>query len=384
MNFSKLDAYLDSFYRGKNIPGLGCVACFRHKKIYEHYSGFQDVENKIPFGPETIFHLYSATKVITAAAVMQLVEGGLCKLGDPVYEYIPEYRDLQVREFLPDGGEIIRLTKNVLTIEHLLSMQGGITGPDVEPVKRAVEASGGRAPTLDIVKALAEEPLAFDPGTRFKYSWCFDVLGGLVEAVSGKKLGAYLKERIFDPLEMEDTSFVPASEPGRMAKDYINFNAAAGRAEGIGETFTIRLGSEYECGGGGLYSTVPDYILFAEALCNGGVGLRGERILHPASIAEMSTNRLSGQAAQDFIDFGGTSKTGYGYGLGVRVLLDREKNNALSSQGEFGWDGARGCYVVIDPRAETALFYAQQEAGSPWWFWHGTIRNYLYACLWQD
>jgi CubicO group peptidase (beta-lactamase class C family) len=383
MDFSKLSVYLDSFYKEKNIPGLGCAVYHRHKKVYEHYTGFSDVEKGVPFGPSTVFHLYSATKLITAVAVLQLCEGGLCSLTAPLSAYIPEYRDLKVRSTAPGGTEIIRPAKNPLTIESLLSMQGGVGSLKVDPVRRAIEETGGRAPTLAVIRAAAAEPLLFEPGTRFRYSACFDVLGGLVEAVSGRSFGAYLKESIFDPLGMKDTGFrVAEGDTGRLAKDYVNFDGKTGRAQSIGENLGINLGPEYECGGGGLYSTVTDYILFAEALCNGGLGVNGQRILQKETVQDMGTNRLFGDAAADFAAFGGPSKTGYGYGLGVRVLVDREQNNALSAEGEFGWDGARGCYVVVDPAEEVAIFYAQQESGSQWWHWHGTVRNYVYACLW--
>ncbi|GHU65836.1 hypothetical protein FACS1894184_02420 [Clostridia bacterium] len=130
--------------------------------------------------------------------------------------------------------------------------------------------------------------------------------------------------------------------------------------------------------------SVQDYILFAEMLCNGGVGVNGTRILQRETVDDMRTNRLQGEALEDFAKFGGWSKGGYGYGLGARTLMDREKNNALSENGEFGWDGARGCYVVVDPNVQVALFYAQQEAGSTWWDWHGTVRNMVYASIWAD
>ncbi|MDR1177153.1 MAG: beta-lactamase family protein [Treponema sp.] len=385
MNFSRLTVYLDSLYNEKNIPGVGCVVYHRCQRVYEHYTGFSDVENKIPFGPETLFRLYSATKLVTAVAVLQLCEQGKVKLSDPLSAYIPEYRDVKVRLAVPGGGTLIRSAKNPLTIEHLLSMQGGVTGPDVEPVKRVIEETGGRAPTLEVIKALAREPLLFEPGTRFRYSWCFDVLGALVEAVSGQTLGSYLKKHIFDPLGMKDTSFKPDPAcTGRLAKDYIHFDAKTNRAWHFGENLSINLGVEYECGGGGLYSTASDFILFIEALCNGGQCLNEVRILQKESIENMRTNRQFDQAAVDFALFGGISKAGYGYGLGVRVLLDREKNNALSTNGEFGWDGAGGCYVSIDPAEEVAIFYAQQESGSEWWRWVGTIRNYVYASLWTS
>jgi CubicO group peptidase (beta-lactamase class C family) len=225
--------------------------------------------------------------------------------------------------------------------------------------------------------------LFFEPGTHFKYSSCHDVLGGLIEAVTGKRFGDYLKENIFAPLGMKDTSFqLKEQDVSRTALIYNGFDSKTGTAKNIGESYNLKRSSEYESGGGGLYSTVSDYILLAEALCNFGLGANGTRILRKETVNQMRVNQLNEDGLKDFEAFGGTSKTGYGYGLGVRTLMNREKNNALSQNGEFGWDGARGCYVVIDPDSETAVFYAQQEGGSQWWFWHGTVRNYVYACIW--
>lgn len=381
MNFSKLEAYLDSFYMEKNIPGVGFAMYYKHKPVFEHYAGFSDVENQIKFGPDTIFRLYSATKVITCTALLQLFEAGKFNLSDPLYAYIPEYKNMTVRHILKDGSEEVRPAQNNITIEQLLSMTAGLDRRDTEETQKVIEASKGEGKTLDVIKALAKEPLIFEPGTHFKYGACHDVLGALIEVLSGKTFGAYLKENIFDRIGMSDTSFVLKDEK-RFCKLYNNFNGKTHTAESIGETFVLQPGRAYESGGGGLYSTVADYILFAEALCNHGLASNGERILRKETVNEMRTKRLCQEAQQDFTKFGGVSKSGYSYGLGVRTLVDREENNSLSQNGEFGWDGARGCYVVIDPEAEVALFYAQQEGGSPWYRWHGTIRNYAYASVW--
>ncbi|MDR3120139.1 MAG: beta-lactamase family protein [Clostridiales bacterium] len=385
MNFSKLTAYLDSFYAEKNIPGVGCAVYYRHKPVYEHYAGYSNVEKGVAFGPRTIFHLYSATKISTCTAILQLCESGKLGLDDPVSRYIPEYADLTALCDLPDGRQEIRPAVTPLTVRHLLSMQGGVGGLDTDAVERAIQDTGGKGPTLTLIRALAGRPLFFEPGSHFRYSSCHDVLGGLVEVVSGKRFGAYLKEHVFDPLGMGDTAFSvkPEDEP-RTALIYNGFDAKTGRAASVGETYRLNPGTEYESGGGGLFSTVSDYILLTEALCNFGLGASGARILKKETVELMRTNQLGEVSQKDFTEFGGTSKTGYGYGLGVRVLVNREKNNALSANGEFGWDGARGCYAVIDPDSELALFYAQQEGGSQWWFWHGTVRNYAYASLWQD
>ncbi|WP_042168010.1 serine hydrolase domain-containing protein [Paenibacillus gorillae] len=381
MNFTKLTAYLEAFYNEKNIPGLGIAMYHKHQPVYEHYTGFSDVENQVPFSGNSIFRLYSATKVITVTALLQLLEQGKFKLSDPLYEYIPEFRDMSVRHTLPDGTVELRPAQHHITIEHLFTMTAGIEKIDTDAVNKAIADSNGEGQTLSVIKALAQEPLLFEPGSHFQYTVCHDVLAGLLEAVTGQTFGQYLQQNIFDPLGMKDTSFQLKDE-SRFCKLYNSFNAKTHRAASIGENFNLQPGRAYESGGGGLYATVPDYIVFAEALCNYGLAPNGERILRPETVNAMRRNRLSPVAQQDFNRFGGESKYGYGYGLGVRTMMNREDNNSLSHNGEFGWDGARGCYVVIDPEAEVTLFYAQQENASPWYRYHGTIRNYAYASVW--
>ena len=382
MDFTKLTAYLDSFYSEKNIPGAGIAVYYKHKPVYEHYTGFANVEKKIKFGADTIFKLYSATKISTCTAVLQLWENGMLDIDKPVFEYIPEYEKMTVLHTLPDGTEEIRPAQTTLTVRHLLSMQGGVGDINTPEVEQVVKDTSGKAQTLALIKALAKRPLFFEPGSHFKYSSCHDVLAGLVEAVTGKRFGVYLRENIFDPLGMKETAFTSKDE-NRTAPIYNGFDAKTGTAKNIGETFNLNPSTEYESGGGGLYSKVSDYILLAEALCNYGLGAGGARILKKETVNQMRANQLNENNLRDFEAFGGPSKFGYGYGLGVRTLVNREKNNSLSQNGEFGWDGARGCYFLADPESEVAIFYAQQEGGSEWWFWHGTIRNYVYASIWQ-
>jgi len=382
MNFTKLTAYLDTFYNEKNIPGLGVAMYHKHQPVYEHYTGFSDVENQVPFRRDSIFKLYSATKVVTCTALLQLLERGKYKLTDSLYEYIPEFKHMLVRHSLPDGTVDLVPSQNPITIEHLFTMTAGIETIHTDAVHKAVAESNSEGRTLAVIRAVAQEPLAFEPGSHFKYTACHDVLGALLEVITGQSFGQYLQENIFDPLEMKDTSFQLKDE-SRFCKLYNRFNGKKHTAESVGETFKLKPGPAYESGGGGLYSTVSDYIIFAEALCNYGLAPNGVRILKPDTVDAMRSNRLSRTAQQDFAKFGGGSKLGYSYGLGVRTLVNPEDNNALSQHGEFGWDGARGCYVVMDPESEVTLFYAQQEQGSEWYRWHGTIRNYAYASIWD-
>ena len=385
MNFSKLTEYLDSLYSVKNIPGVGMTVTVDGKAVYEHYSGYSNVAEKVPFSPSTMFNLYSATKLVTCASALQLVEQGKIKLSDPLYEYIPEYQRMTVRSVDADGKETLEDAKAIITLEHLFTMTSGIKWWRGTPsVERVVNETAGRAPTLEVIRALAQEPLLFEPGSHFQYGVGHDVLGAVIEVITGLRLSSYMQQNIFDPLGMANTAFrITPDQESRRAVLYNNFDAKTGTAEKIGQSFALEAGIEYEMGGGGLISCVPDYTKFARALANDGVGETGARILQRETIDAWRTNRLSGVPLDDFAEFGGWSKAGYGYGLGVRTLIDRERNNSLSELGEFGWDGAQGCYVVIDPRSRLSIFYAQQEGGSKWWSWHGMLRNLAYACAWE-
>jgi CubicO group peptidase (beta-lactamase class C family) len=385
MDFDKLTAYLDSLYREKNIPGVGMTIAVDGRQVYEHYSGWSNVAERVPFSPDTVFNLYSATKLITCACALRLLEQGKIKLTDPLYEYIPEYKHPLIKVIKDGAMDTARESDTEITLQHLFTMSSGISGKrDAPAIRKAIEDTQGRAPTVDIVRAAAAEPLNFEPGSHFQYGYSHDVLGAVVEIVSGRRLSAFMRDEVFDPLGMMNTSFeLPAGKERFRAVLYNNFDAKTGRAESVGQAFKLSFGSEYEMGGGGLLSCVPDYSRFARALSVGGAGDTGARILKPETIDDWRTNRLKGAALEDFSAFGGWSKAGYGYGLGVRTLMDRERNNALSEIGEFGWDGAQGCYVAVDPKRRIAIFYAQQEGGSQWWTWHGMLRNLAYASVWS-
>ena len=381
MNFDALDRYLDTFYQEKNIPGLGCAVAVRGEIVHRHFAGFQDVERGIPFGEDTLVNLYSATKISTAAAAMRMVEQGYFGLDTPAAEILPELGDVTVQR--EDGS--VTPAENVMLVRHLFSMSAGFsydgTGRAVRDLLRETD---GRPTTRQVVRALAEEPLLFEPGTHFKYSYCLDVLAAVMEEAAGIPYPEILRRELFEPLGMEDTGFTLSDgQRTRLGPEYHGFDVKTGRAREVilREGFDMGMGTEYRSGGGGLISSVGDYAKLAAMLANRGVTADGKRILSEESIDAMRTNQLGREAMEDYDRFGGWSKAGYGYGLGVRTLLDPERNNSLSAKGEFGWDGALGCYLLADPDTAggVGIFYAQQEGGSPWYTWHGLIRNYAYA-----
>ena len=381
MNFQAVDDYLDSFYREKNIPGTGLAVSLRGRVIHRHFTGFANVETGEPFGEKTIFNLYSATKVSTVTAGLRLADRGIIGLDQPAGDYLPELKKMTVRR--EDGA--VEPAKKPILVRHLFSMSAGFTyDGDAPAVQRMLRETGGKPTTRQAVAALAEEPLAFEPGTHFRYSFCHDVLAAVMEAASGIPFPEILRREVFDPLGMKDTVFVLTEvQRKRLAPEYHGFDSAAGRAREViyREGVDMGFGPQYRSGGGGLMSTVHDYALLAAMLGNGGVTAEGKRMLSEHALRELRTNQLPPEAMPDFEAMGGWSKIGYGYGLGVRTLMDRERNHSLSANGEFGWDGMLGCYVLADPENGVGIFYAQQEQGSRWYEWHGMIRNLVYAAI---
>jgi CubicO group peptidase (beta-lactamase class C family) len=266
-----------------------------------------------------------------------------------------------------------------IRIQDLFTMSAGLSydlGSD--PIRKVLEDTGGRASTAQIVRAIAEEPLRFEPGTHWNYSLCHDVLGRLIEVFSGRTFGAYLKENLFDPIGMKDTGFDRSRDRlDRMASQY-RYEESSGRAKEIAKDNSYVLGPEYESGGAGLVSSVEDYGLFVEMLCHGGTTPSGERLLADRTIDLMRTNHLDAVRMKDF-DW--IQKAGYGYGLGVRTMIDPALGGSTGPTGEFGWSGAAGCYALVDPESGIAAFYAQHMLNNMEPHVHPRLRNILYACI---
>ena len=380
MNFQPLKDFMDYYLPMLGVPGADIVIHKNYEEIFRYQSGFDNITYRTPVRDNALYHMYSCTKVATCVAATQLIERGEILTSDPIYAYFPEYADIKVKHVMPDGSVDIRPAEKVLTIEHLLTMTAGLDYDLNRPgIRRVIEESAGRAPTLDIVRALAEDPFIFEPGTKYQYSLCLDVIGGLVELVSGMSLGDYMKENIFDPLGMNETSFGMDDEKlARLATQY-QLNPETGEREEVPLTQNpFVFGTEYHSGGAGLISSVKDQILLADALTHNGVGKNGNRILSKAGVELMSANHLHPDALAGFRVIGQVK--GYGYGYGVRTNMDPAFGANLSPVGEFGWDGARGSYISCDPKNKIAFFYAEHMGGL-----HPVIlprlRNVVYSCL---
>ena len=356
------------------MPSCEIKIMREHETLFRYSTGKSDYEGTKDVNKNSIYYLYSCTKPITVTAAMQLVEKGLLSLEDPVSKYIPSFNDV----FLNVDGQKKR-PKNTMTIRHLFTMCGGLDYDlKAEHIKEFTQ-NNPNASTREVVDRFVLAPLLFEPGEKFKYSFCHDVLAVVIEVITGMSFGEYLKKNIFEPLGMKHIGFaIPEDEKETLVAQYTN-------KEGWGivpreNDCEFCLSNNYESGGAGLYSTLDDYSLFADAMANGGVGITGKQILKPETIDLMRTEQLKNYAVDT--KFSCAAGTGYGYGLGVRTLVDKSEGQR-SALGEFGWDGAAGSYVMIDPASKLSITFTMHVRNWPklLGYGHAKLRDMTYDIL---
>ena len=335
---------LSRFVDSGEIAGCAVKILRNDRTLFEGSFGYADIEHKIPMSSEnTIFAIASMSKVITVAGIMRLYEQGRFKMWDKVSDYLPGFRNPKIAVEKPDGSHEIVDAKGEVTMRQLFTMTSGVpygwadTAAGrirAEKEKEWQEAKKPFPGMIEYANLVGQLPLAFEPGERWMYGFSIDILGAVIEVLTGQTLGEYLKENIFDPLGMKDTGFfVPKEKYGRIATLYhVN--------EGLKpeERWFNSEKPEFESGGGGMYSTVQDYSRFAQMLLHGGT-LDGVRILGRKTVDLISTDHLTPEQRKD--DSWDTQR-GYGYGLGVRVMTNPELAGINGSVGEWGWDGAFG------------------------------------------
>ena len=359
----QLSAALKSDIEKGVIPGATLLVA-RHGKIAWFESmGVRDPGNRAPMTKDAIFRIYSMSKPITSVAVLMLVEEGKIALADPVSKYIPQLGGLKVGVEKPGAnGPTLELepARREITVQDLLRHTSGLTygffGPGL--VKKAyVDAKlwEDYPSNAEFVDRLAKLPLLYQPGTTWDYSHSTDVLGRLVEVVSGRTFGEFLTARIFTPLGMPDTAFYvgDAAKQGRIAEPFPN-----DRSIGVGaELNDPRVVQKWESGGGGLVSTTMDYARFLQMLLNGG-SLNGKRLLSPKIVAYMTADHLGGGAVPGPLYLPGA---GFGFGLGFAVRKDAGVSPFPGSVAEYNWGGAAGTYFWVDPKEDLFVVYMMQS-----------------------
>lgn len=373
MNFSRLSDYFDSIEDVYGIPGCDCSIYFKHEEVFRRSIGHRDLKKTQPVTKDDLYWIYSCSKIATCVSALQLIEQGKLHLADPISDYLPEYKHLSVR-----SKDSIMPCLRVPTIEDLFTMSAGLNYAIGWPSVSKLISATADANTREVIKALAQEPLDFVPGSHFQYSMCHDVLAAIVELISGMRFSSYIREHIAKPLGMKDMEFhLYPENKNRLAAQY-RFDALTGIMDDAGPGNLAVFTDNYDSGGGGILTRVSDYVLLADALANGGVGASGERILASESIDSMKRNRLDTTRLSEFRR---TGKYGYGYGLGVRTLI--YKTASEGPLGEFGWDGAAGAYFLADSANHIAIFYSQHILGfhDVYMGVHPAIRDLTYLAL---
>ena len=367
------------------IPGA-IVLVARHGRVaWFEAVGMRDPQTKTPMTKDTIFRIYSMTKPITSVAAMILVEDGKLALGDPVSKYIPQLgktMKVAIEKTAADGTKTVELVPAVreMTIHDLFRHTAGLTYGFFgdTPAKRAyLEKNVGRDPSItnaELMDQLASLPLGYQPGTTWDYSHATDVLGRVIEVVSGATLYRFDKERVLDPLGMRDTSFyvTDKAKQGRVAEPFAN-----DRSIGAGsEVRDPRIEGRYESGGGGMVSTTMDYARFLQMLMRGG-RLDGKRILGPKTVAYMTSDHLGSVITPGPYYLPGP---GFGFGLGFAVRKDAGVSPVEGSVGECNWGGAGGTYFWVDPKEDMFVVYMMQSP-SKRVYYRTILKNMVYSAV---
>ncbi len=392
MDFLNLKKCMDRIIDYYKTPGVDCIVYKNHEMIFRYTAGMNDIEKNKKLDGNELYIIFSMTKMITCTAALQLLEKGKYKLSDRLCDYMPEFGKMKIAANALNtanaadittgktSGEVAKNTisgyaQNPITIKDLFTMSGGLDYDLGDEAITKAKAQG-KTSTRDLVGAMSEKVLGFEPGTRFRYSLCHDVLGALIEIWSGKKLGDYMQENIFEPLGMKNTFFgIPKDEERleRMAALYQRDKDGNPQKKPL--VCAFNLSDEYQSGGAGLVSCAEDYAVFLDALACGGMGKNGNRILNEETIRLMGTNHLTDMQSEDFFQL----RQGYGYGLGVRTHIDKEKSGSLSPLGEFGWDGAAGAFSMVDTENKLSFTYFQHIHG-----WDIAIQSEMRNALYED
>jgi CubicO group peptidase (beta-lactamase class C family) len=343
---AKVGDFMNGFITDKKIAGGIVLVARNGKLVFQETYGLQDLDRKLPVERDTIFRIYSMSKAITSAAALILVDEGKLDLGASVSSYLPEYAEMKVVD-----GDSERPAKSHITVKDLFLHTSGITygkadGSPTEKLFETIDVLDLQSDLAVMSTKLSQIPLAFDPGTKWKYGASIDVLGYLVQKVSGQPLELFLKQRIFEPLEMTDTDFfVPAEKQARFAANY--YSDGKGRMilrDDPAESGYGRNPGLYS-GGGGLVGTASDYMRFLLMIENGGEW-QGKRILSAESAERMHTNQLPRGV---WIGFGDEQRNGVGFGLGFSVTVEPGEKSA-NRKGEYGWGGAASTHYWVSPR----------------------------------
>ena len=365
----RIDTLFQNYIDNGEIAGATALVARRGGIVYYRSTGYDDLENQVPLEKDAIFRIASQTKGITSVAVMMLDEEGRFTLHDPISLYLPEFRNPKLLDEFNgrDSSFTVTPAKREITIHDLLTHRSGYSYPGnaseaIRAIFESKDVSGGfpdKSSTLEEeIDKIASVPLTHEPGEKFTYGFSTDILGYLVEVLSGQSLEDFCRSRIFNPLGMEDTwFFLPEDKHRRLMNLY---------EDGLSETGLVKsdrslvdfpkMESNYCSGGGGLSSTAKDYAIFQQMLLNGGT-YNGRRILGRKTVEMMRSNQIGSQSG------GSLFMPGDKFGLGFEVMTLPASAGIPISENSYGWGGAFGSLYWMDPEEELIAHLVIQKIG---------------------
>ena len=378
-----IDRFLASEMAQKRVPGAVVGIVRDGKLVYLKAHGVRDPASQAPMQTDSIFALASMTKPMVAVGALALTQQGKLPLFGKVTDHYPELAAMKVAVKKPDGTVALEAPKRGMSIQDLMRHTSGLTyggRPDTSGAALAPYPAGGDLPGMKgsaaFVQRISTLSLVHQPGTVFEYSTSFDMLGAVLEKVSGQSLDAYLREAIWAPLGMSDTGFhVAPAKQARQAQPF-KFNPLDGKPQKIE---VLESPTTFECGGGCSLGTVPDYLRFGQMLVNGGE-FNGKRVLSPQMVQLMTSNHLT-KAIDNRVANVEPHRDGYGFGLGVAVRLEPGLAAVPGNAGEFSWNGAYGTGFFVDPKEKLVVVFGTAAPGDLRKYYREQIQDLVYGAM---
>jgi CubicO group peptidase (beta-lactamase class C family) len=378
-----IDTFFASEMAQKRVPGAVVAIARNGKLVYFKAFGQADPVRGTPMNTDTIFQLASMTKIQAAVGALALTEQGKLPLQSKLADYFPAFGTMAVGVPTADGKFTTEPQKRPIFIHDLFRHTSGLTyggRPDGGSPIAAQWPSGGAAQTMgsasEFANAIAKLPLVYQPGTVFEYSLSFDVLGAVVEKISGTTLGGHLNDAVWKPLKMTDTTFRPTeAQMARVARPFPN-NPLDGKPQSIA---ALTRAATFDCGGACAFGSMGDYIRFGQMLINGG-GLEGAQVLSPATVQLMTSDHL-GAGIQNRVANVEPHRGGYGFGLGVAVRMQPGLAAVPGNPGEYSWNGANGTGFFADPKVQLVVAFGTAAPGELRKYYREQVQNLVYGAL---
>lgn len=391
-DFTKLDDLLRGFAEN-SVPGCACAIARDGKLLYEGYYGYADLAQKQPVTPGSLFRQASMTKLVTYTILMMLYEQGKVRMEQPLSDFFPEWAHKTKYVQGTDGSLREEPLSRPITVADATIMSCGLPycfapaaadcqNPVLLAMSRAMEPiwAKGHYRVREAIRAIAPVPVAFDPGTHWMYGFGSELIGGVVESLTGMPLYLAMRRYIFEPLGMRDTDTLFRDDlESRLVRAYRITDEGF---QPFPDSFdrSQRPGEENEDGKPSVMTNVRDFSRLLQMWACGGV-YEGSRLMREDTLALMRTNQLSDAALAEFQTENGGYNAGYGYGYGVRTLMGRCPGEACGHMGSFGWTGGLGTWCEADPVSHVSIVYMHNMSPNQELYHHHKVRETAYACL---